>query len=113
VVSPPEAVAALEGARAAAAVTYRTRPSAVLVKPYAVGEFNYWCERLVLGRIDETTLSDIIIERALKRMGMLSVWESIEIELTGTLDGYLVEIRIIPTGDVWWIAPDDVLRAVR
>ena len=38
VVSPVEAVVALEGARAAAAVaiTYRTKPSAVLVQPSAV-----------------------------------------------------------------------------
>ena len=113
VVSPPEAVAAAAAAKSVATatvLTYRSRPAAVFVKPYAVDHFNYWCDRLAGGMIDEETHGEIILEMVRRRQGMTSAWESVEIERTGAAEGYLVEVRVTQTGDTWWISEDDILR---
>ena len=69
-------------------MTYRTRPAAVLVKAGAVGQFNYWYDRLVDGSIDEETHGEIILELVRRRDGMTSAWESVEIQPTGQRDRY-------------------------
>ena len=101
--------AAQADSTAAAAIQYRTYPSAVLVRPWAVDHFNWLCGGLLTdGHIDEDGLSERILECVQRRQGMASDWQSREVEVTGRSDGYLVEIRI--DEQVWWISLDQIMR---
>jgi hypothetical protein len=91
-----------------AAIQHRTIPSAIFVKPYAVDHFNRICRLLTDGLIDEATHSEIILEHVQHRRGMTSSWESLEVEVTGRQDGYLVEIR--RAGNAWWVEPSQIIR---
>jgi hypothetical protein len=95
---------------AAAAITCRTIPAAILVKSYAVEDWNWWCDRLAEGAIDEDTNGEILLERVRRRDGMATTWESIEITPTGRRDGYLSEVVVVRSGEVWWIPDDYVMR---
>jgi hypothetical protein len=93
---------------AAAAIQYRTYPSAVLVRPWAVDHFDWLCGLLTDGYIDEDGPSERILECLQRRQGMAWDWQSREVEVTGRMYGYLVGIRI--AGDEWWISPDQIMR---
>jgi hypothetical protein len=67
----------------AGAIQYRTIPSAVFVKPYAVEHFNYLCGLLTDGHIDEDGLLERILDDVKYRRGMTTSWESLEVEVTG------------------------------
>jgi len=96
---------------AAAAIQYRTIPSAIFVKEYPVEHFKYLGGLLTDGHIDEMDLSDLILEHVKHGHGMTTSWELLEVEVTGRQDGYLTEIRL--GGDMWWISPDQMILAVK
>jgi hypothetical protein len=103
-------------AAAAAAVEYRTIPSAIFVKEYAVGHFNYLCGLLAEGIIDEESHGEMILEQVKYRRGLTSSWESLVVEPTGRVDGYLTEVRLLggdegsDGGATWWIIPEQIMR---
>jgi hypothetical protein len=41
---------------------------------------------------------------------MVSVWKSVEIELSGRRDGYLVDVKIVGSDEVWWVPDDYIMR---
>jgi len=60
---------------AAAAIQYRTIPSAIFVKEYAVEHFECLGGLETDGHIDEMNLSDLILEHVKHGGGMTTSWE--------------------------------------
>jgi hypothetical protein len=100
---------------AATTIQYRTIPSAIFVKEYAVGHFNYLCGLLAEGIIDEEAHGEMVLEDVKYCRGMTSSWESLQVEPTGRVDGYLTEVRLLDrdSGARWWVIPEQIMRVTQ
>jgi hypothetical protein len=91
---------------------YRTRPTAVIVKPKAVGRMNR-----LLGMYDSNMISrdelDNFILGEIYKGTMLAARESCVVRLTGRKKGYQVEFEMYDShgriGDLWWTYYDNII----
>ena len=92
---------------------FRTRPAAVIVKPYAVTKMNQLLAVYDAGVIDREAL-DLAIVEEIHRGSMLASWESVEVDLTGRRQGHCLEFRMRDQkgyiDGLWWTISENIIR---
>ena len=92
---------------------YRTRPRAVIVKPYAVGVMNALLASYVGGIIDDDTLNKLVFDQ-IQRGAMLASHQSVEVRLTGERQGHCFQFTMLDDegliGDMWWTWENNLLK---
>src|SRR5215469_1361512 len=94
-------------------MTYRTKPAALIVKPYAVDHLNRLLGQYEAGVIDQATLSHSVQDEIQRGSILTPCWESVEATLTGRREGLCVEFHMSGIEGTWWSIESELTTSAR